>query len=321
MNESVNETVAAPRPARRRGAVARLVPWVVAAAGLAWALHGLKPAQLLSDLGHVTWGLVPVAIALDLLGYVAQAWRWNQLLTPVGAPGIRVTLQAIYAGLFVNEIVPVRFGELVRAWLVRRAGAVDLPGVFATLLLERLFDGFWLALGLGIVAILLPLPPQLAEAGDLLGIIVIAGALIFAFLLWRARRRSETTAEGGWFVKLMHHLGRIGFHRSTWAALAISILIPILEGLAMWVLVEAYGIKLPLVAGLAVFILVQMVTALPNAPGNIGTWQALCVLALGLFQVDRARAASFSISGWVILTLPLLLFGSIALSRAGLSLS
>ena len=91
--------------------------------------------------------------------------------------------------------------------------------------------------------------------------------------------------------------------------------------MSLWVLLLGYGFGLSPWAGLAIFLIVHLGTALPNAPGNIGTYQLLCVLALQLFGIAKAPAAGFSVAAFVILTAPLWGLGALALARSGASLA
>jgi phosphatidylglycerol lysyltransferase len=53
----------------------------------------------------------------------------------------------------------------------------------------------------------------------------------------------------------------------------------------------------------------------------VGPWQFFCVLALGLFGVDPATAAGFSLVAFVLLTVPLVAGGAIALATSPFSWS
>ena len=50
-------------------------------------------------------------------------------------------------------------------------------------------------------------------------------------------------------------------------------------------------------------------TVVPQAPGNLGTFQAAAVFGLVLFGVDSSLAKRFSFVMWAVITLPLLIVG------------
>src|SRR5882757_2233127 len=100
--------------------VKRALVYTFALACLVWVFHNVQPRQLLASMIISNWGWVALAIMFDILTYVLQALRWKLLLAPVGRLSTLRVTQSIYAGLFTNELVPLRFGELVRAFLVSR---------------------------------------------------------------------------------------------------------------------------------------------------------------------------------------------------------
>jgi len=111
---------------KRAGWWKEAAAWVVAAACLAWVLRGIDLRRLWVEVLRLRWGWVALAVASQVLSYVAQGWRWQLLLKPVGTISVPRASQAIYAGLFTNEVLPLRVGEMVRAWLVGRWTGVEL---------------------------------------------------------------------------------------------------------------------------------------------------------------------------------------------------
>src|SRR5262245_42108842 len=87
------------------------IGWLLAAAGLIWVLHDIHPSKLAGQLAGIDWRWVALAMVCDVLSYVVQAVRWQLLLEPVGRIGLLQATQAIYAGLFTNEVLPMRPGE------------------------------------------------------------------------------------------------------------------------------------------------------------------------------------------------------------------
>jgi uncharacterized membrane protein YbhN (UPF0104 family) len=63
----------------------------------------------------------------------------------------------------------------------------------------------------------------------------------------------------------------------------------------------ALSVQVPslLATSLAAVVTVAAFVFLPQAPGFVGTWQAGCVLALGLFGVSREVAIGYSVLTWI----------------------
>src|SRR5215510_12351841 len=84
------------------------IGWLLAAAGLIWVLHDIHPSKLAGELAGIDWRWIALAMICDVLSYVVQAVRWQLLLRPVGKISLSHATQAIYVGLFTNEVLPMR---------------------------------------------------------------------------------------------------------------------------------------------------------------------------------------------------------------------
>jgi hypothetical protein len=316
----------------KRSFLRRFVGYTVAVACLVWVFHDVRPGRLLQSLGAMNWKWVVLAVAFDIFSYCCQGGQWNLLLHPLGKISLLKTTQAVYAGLFANEMLPVRAGEFVRTFLVSRWLSVDFLSVVPSVIVGRLFDGVWLATGIGLTAIFLPLPRDLVEGAEILGFTVLAGVLTLSFFLLRRKRsglenRGEkekkwrplqfvfsligTTAEG---------IRDIGLTSRFWLSLMISAFYLFFGVMAFWLVMRAYGIDLSLWGGTAALLIVRLGTLIPNAPSNVGTYQFFVVLALSVLGVDKTDAAGFSAVVFVILTVPLWIIGLCAIGSTGIKL-
>jgi uncharacterized membrane protein YbhN (UPF0104 family) len=70
---------------------------------------------------------------------------------------------------------------------------------------------------------------------------------------------------------------------------------------------------------LMVFIFIGFGTALPQAPGMIGTYQYACVLALGLFGIEQPAALAYGLVLNLLQLTTLVVQGIVALPLAGIS--
>jgi glycosyltransferase 2 family protein len=305
--------------------------YIVAAACLGWVFHDIHPGRLFAEIPRIRWGLVALGLICDILSYVCQGVRWHFLLRPLGRVSVLRATQATYAGLFINEILPMRVGEPARAFLVSRWIPAPFVRVIPSMALERLFEGIWLAAGIGLTAILVPLPGSLVRSADILGVAVLALTAFFVVFAFRAPKTPPLTKSVpslGWIGKArsaLRGLGdgfrEIGLTRYTYLAFGVSLGLFVFQALSFWLILIGYGIGLSFWAGAAVFLIVHFGTALPNAPANVGSYQFFCVLGLTLFGVDKTLATGFSVVVFILLTLPLLLLGALALGRSGTTLS
>ncbi|MBI1750529.1 MAG: flippase-like domain-containing protein [Acidobacteria bacterium] len=323
-NERTGGRTRANAPARTQW-----LGYLLAAACLAWVLHDIHPERAFRDLPSLRWGWVAAGVGCDLLSYVAQGLRWKLLLLPVGRVRVSQCVRAIYAGLFVNEVLPLRAGELLRAHLVARDAGLPFPVVLTLVGVERLLDGVLMALAIGVVSLHVPLPGSMKRAAEAFGLVILLLLLGFIVLLCVLERRHLARMRSGQpSGQTETRLGRVleGLRvqakaPSFYVAAVASSLIPAGQILALWAMTNAFGFGLTLWAAAAVLIIINLGVAVPNAPANAGSYQFFCVFGLTLLGVEKSRAAGFSIAGYLLLTLPFLLLGFLALVRSGLNVS
>jgi uncharacterized protein (TIRG00374 family) len=182
-----------PRSNVRRSRVKLTLVYTFAVVCLIWVFHDVRPHQLLATMSIANWWYVALAILADIFTYFLQALRWKLLLAPVGRLSTLRAAQGIYAGLFTNELVPLRFGELVRAFLVSRWLSSRFTAVLPSIVIDRFLDALWLAIGIGLAAIFVRLPKNLVAAGNAIGGIVLLASLLFLWMGFRKRKETECT--------------------------------------------------------------------------------------------------------------------------------
>jgi uncharacterized membrane protein YbhN (UPF0104 family) len=93
----------------------------------------------------------------------------------------------------------------------------------------------------------------------------------------------------------------------------LSLLYLALQVLPVWCLMKGYGLDLPFGVAAAVLVVLRLGTVIPQAPGNVGSFQALTIVGLRLFQVNREIATGFATLLFLVVTVPLYLAGFFAL--------
>jgi glycosyltransferase 2 family protein len=299
---------------------------------LIWVFHDIRFKELIGSIATINWWWVAGAVVLDVLSYVCQGMRWRLLLHPLGRISTFRATQAIYAGLFVNEILPMRLGEVLRIYLVSCWTQTRFTAVISSILVERFFDAIWLALAFGITVLAVPLPKYLVDSEGILGFTVLAATILFIYLMFRKKSAQTEHPIHSWRYwrpvrwlsslsdKMASGISDIGRSRFLYSSFGISLFLLIGQILAYWFVMQAYGLKLSFWHGAAVFLIVHIGTVIPSAPSNVGTYQFFTVVGLTLFGIDKTLATSFSVIVFLILTIPLWIIGLLVFGRLGLSL-
>jgi glycosyltransferase 2 family protein len=294
---------------------------------LVWALQDAEIGRLGEEIRELDWRWVAVGVVADILVYVCQAWRWSILLRPIAFASLGQSLRAIYVGLFANEILPFRSGELIRCYLQARWSKLAFPVVLSSALVERVFDGVWLMTFFLVAVKLTRLPDWVSRFAIALAFLVAVLAGIIAVILLFRKRSEEWLSRPparAWKAKIfeiIEDLHAMGKARSFPQAFLASLPYLAMQVVPIYALMKAYGFEGPVLGPAAVVMLVlRLGTVVPSAPGNLGTFQVLAAQGLSLFIDDAAMAKRFSFLLWSLITLPLLIGGFVALAWTGLRL-
>ncbi len=292
---------------------------------LLWVLHGYPIGDLISNIRALDFRWVVLAVGTDLSVYLIHAWRWDTLLAPVVRLGFWRTVQAIYIGLFANEVLPLRTGELIRCYLLAHWNNLRTSLALASAAVERLIDGFWmLACFLITASIVRGIPTDVMIVVQIIGVVMVFCAVGLAWIIMRRHEAHAVVSESRWAATLRHvieGLHLMGNPRTLGKTAIVSLLYLALQFVSVWALMKAYGLDLSIWAAAGVLVIVRFLTVIPNAPGNVGLFQLACVVALGLFDVEKNDAKTFSFIMFFAMTVPLLIGGAIAVALTGLNIA
>ena len=304
---------------------------VVAGFFLYLAFRNVPFADLGSALGRFDARLLLPAVTISFLLMIMRAWRWQLELRPLEHVGLgRLWVVCSVAYMAIN-LLPVRLGEVVRPWLLSRRARVSISNVVGNLVVEKTMDSisilFYILVGLLTAT---DLPPWVRRGAwfPAIAAVLLAGVVV---LLWL---KGEPFVDR-WVVHYLPERFGGGLKRVTRAIIdgmrvlpdgrlllsvfVVSIALWFLPILSSYVIIRAFNFNVPFNAALIVFIFIGFGTALPNAPGMIGTYQYACVLALGLFGVTQADALAYGLVLNALQLVSIVAQGVIAYPFAGIS--
>jgi glycosyltransferase 2 family protein len=302
----------------------QVLGYAISAACLFWVLHNYNLSELTAAIRTLDWKWVALSVVADLSVYLAHAWRWNVLLGPVVRLRYWRTVQSIYIGLFANEVLPLRVGELIRCYLLAHWSDFRISLSFASAAVERLIDGFWmLAAFLVTAGFVKRIPRDLILLVQALGLVLLIGVALLVWVIYHKQHVHLVIRESRWASTLRHIVEGIhlmGNRRTIGFTVLVSGLYLLLQVVSVWALMNAYGFDLSFWVAGGVLVIVRLGTVIPNAPGNLGLIQVACVVALRLFDVENDTAKTFSFVMFFALTLPLLIGGAVATALTGLNI-
>jgi hypothetical protein len=122
-----------------------IAPWLITIGALYLAFRGVDWSTLGSYLRNAQPLFIALAILLTIASYWIRAARWPLLFPQVTFP-LLSSWKVLVLGFFMNNILPARAGELVRAHLGAKVLARPRTLVLATVASERLADGLTISL-------------------------------------------------------------------------------------------------------------------------------------------------------------------------------
>jgi uncharacterized protein (TIRG00374 family) len=250
------------------------------------------------------WMLLP-AFALVILSLFLRTWRWQWLLRRIGRVPFGPAFRAANIGIGANMVLPARAGEFLRAYVLGRATGHSKVAIFATLVVERIFDGLTILLSLVGVVLLVgvqsPLLKRIGVVGGLFYLGALAGVSLFYFRQTWFVSIVERLLPESWASRVLNllHAFADGLHvlRDSRQLLTVS-----LQSLLIWfvlgwsfypvMLAFDFGAPVPLFTPFLLLPLLALGLTIPGAPGGVGIMQYMGVLALRLsFTAIGAKLA------------------------------
>ena len=280
----------------------------------------------------VIWSWIVLALVLNVVSTLFRALSWRmtigQALPPEHQPKAIHVFSAFGVGLFANAVVPGRLGELARVATLRRH-LPDAPhgtsaALVGTVFAHRLFDLVPATLLVVWVLLTAEVPHWAIVA---LMIVAAVGLALFTIAWMGARRHHRpVVSEGMGSVRQLLTMARQGLSvLKAPLPLAGAVLLQcagwLMQLLAVYATMEAFGIDAPLHAAGLVLVLMNIATIVPLWPGNVGLVQAAVAVPLRNYGVPYATGFAFGLALQALEMACGVGLGLVALAREGISVA
>jgi len=314
-------------PPKRRKMPQWLIPavgYTISAVSLIWSFSKFPYRELGDHLRTLDWRWVWLAVAFEFAVYFLDAWRWQKLLAPVKEASFGLCLQSVFVGLFANDVLPAKAGELVRCFLLSYETGIPLSLAFTSQIILRLMDGVWIVLLYLMITLQIDTHAMVRDVMWSFGIGVVAVAALALFILFRrhhARRFFKNSSWAGRFVHLLDGLHRLGHWPALRNAMMISAFYWLAQTLAIWALTRSDQFDLGITAATFLLVVKAMGTMIPIAPASVGAYQAAAIYGLKFLGVEPAIAQIFAEIMFGFLTLPVAIGGALAVAFTGVDIT
>ncbi len=278
------------------------------------------------------WWVVP-AIAIWFASAAVRSLRWHYLLRPLASLSATTLYPIVIIGYMANNLLPLRTGELVRAYVLGERHKVSKMSTLGTIAVERVFDGVVLVGFLVLAGAVLGLSSELR--GLAIGM-TLAFAVLLVIFIYVA---SSPDRASQWADRLIGLLP--GALRRRAQSLIESFLIglqclqsPYVVSLVLVTSVGAWllealmyylvGLSFDIGEGFAAYLMVaaaaNLAITLPSASGGIGPFELLAKETLTFLGVGSAVAGAYAVALHGLLLLPVIVAGLFFLWAINLSL-
>lgn len=317
---------------RNRQRISLLVGLAVSLFFLWIGFRGLDFQELGRTLSQIQIGWVLLAIPVYFVATYLITWRWWYLIRTIRPVSVNRLFPVVVIGYMANNLLPLRLGEVMRAYVLRRRDEVPIPPTLTTIFVERVFDGLTMLTFIFVALFFLDFEEPTLRTVVLVTAPLFFGALVTFFVLAsnpaRARRLLESLTTRllpeGVGRKVMdladEFLSGLDGLRSWQGVAGIivgSLLSWTVESTTYWMVMNAFDFEVSFFVLLLVIGFGNLSTILPSTAGYIGTFHAAAILTLTAFDVDRTVAGSYAIVMHATLWLPITTAGFITLLALG----
>jgi glycosyltransferase 2 family protein len=282
------------------------------------SLSDVGDAVASANPGWLLLGVVCILSSYPLLGL-----RWTAIVRQTADPPRERMVELVLVGAAVNNLLPGRLGEVARAFGLSRLVRRPLLECFGTVVVDRIADLVLFAACLFTTVWTAPdarWVHWIAIGGAIMtGVCVVALAVVAVVL---RRRGDRPLPDRG----VLHHVGAFlrGLDTVPIRAVILRVAAYTVAAWGIWIvgawaIGRSVGVPLTVPEVLFATGIIGLGSAIPSAPGFVGTYHWLAASAVGLYGVGGADALAFAVllhAAWFV---PTTLVGSGIMVRRGLT--
>jgi uncharacterized protein (TIRG00374 family) len=313
---------------RRGSLVIRFVGLLVSIAALWLVIHSVDLGACAEVLSRANPIPLVACLAVIATQVFLRSVRWRLLLPPpLGGGHLRVQriVPVLLVGYLGNAVLPARLGEPIRAYLVARRENLDAAEAFGSVVLERVVDTATLAVMAFVAAAAVNAASWIVQATALAA---IAGTAVTAALVVIGPGRMvdltrsivahlpfATRAEP--ILKRLDDFARGIDRPSRSSAVVVAALVSaacwMLDAATFWLVAQSIGVPVDPAEALLIAAVTVLGTALPSAPGYVGTFELAAATTARALGVAAAPALALAVLAHAMTVLPTAGAGAVSL--------
>lgn len=229
-----------------------------------------------------------LAIACMFVLYLLKGIRWKFLIDPIQKVPTIPVISSMMCGYFAHNIFPLRLGEFMRVYYLRKKEDVNPSALFGSILAEKLFDGLSLFI-MAFLSIFLNSSDKnssISSSALLLLILLLIALSLYVTARYLPKRPAKyvksklfAVLKGEYykktilvFRKLFHGFRSLHSFKTVFIATFISILVWIADLFSIYFVLLAFNVQIDhlFLKCLIPLVIINLGIMVPSGPGDSG---------------------------------------------------
>lgn len=257
-----------------------------------------KSLELIQNANYYV--LIPGAL-IYAFTYLLRSLRYYFMILPIKKTALFENFPYTMLGFFMNNIIPLRLGEIIRAKVTGERLGISRSSILGTIVVERLIDMIIFVLFFFVIMIMLPFPDFIKNSFYICGIVFGLCLILLMAISINENKAKEIVSKIPMPSRIKNFVIVI-FEKFTgglvmlrkpgvfFTSFFVSVLIWVFESLFLVIVAYSCAIDLSLLGGIFVVIIIGIGAILPTAPGYIGAFEFMGVTGLAALGIDKDAA-------------------------------
>ena len=296
----------------KRKTIVTISGFIVSIVMLYFSLKGINEGAIFETLKKTDYRLVFIPLLFISFSIMLSSFKWQK----ISGNNVKFsdTFTSLMIGLFVNNVLPARIGEVARGYVLSKRTGISFTYTISTVFVDRIFD----LAGLLLITLLFfpkhSLPVKVSQAiYILIGLLTVCIIMIIAL----SRERFANAIAGQLnriqrpflakfakrIIEIQGNLKRIQSPLNILLFIVIAFLQWLSMSTALYFVMLTLGVKISFIYVPFVCALLNMGLTIPSSPGYIGVYQFLLVYLLSIFDVPKYEGFTVSVlfqASWYI---------------------
>jgi glycosyltransferase 2 family protein len=272
--------------------------------------------------------LIVLLLLISITGILLRAFRWKIIIRQNDSVSFKEVLFGLGLGYMVNNLFPVKIGELVRILYINRRSNCRKSFLLGTVVIERFIDIIIIIIILATSVIFSKTLQKILNHNKQLLFIIFLVVMSGFFLMFKVKYLDYAlqlvpSRFSGKIKELIKSFSSaMNFIKNRKVLFYVTVLsgvIWLITCIMSFTIIKGLGIVVPFYAILFIVSAGIFGMIIPSTSGSIGVYHGVTTSALMLFGITREVALSYAIISHALDFIPNVLFGLFIVAQENFS--